>query len=253
MIIWLLFCLAIAFNSLVFIMNRSVGVTQTRTSSASRPLPPNPSRGPTTTTTNSSVRTRQSSATRRPSTDSTRVLPQEQRRRVNSFHFISFRFVNIRIVLVTCQRDKWKFTTTTDFITNRNEIDASRCNGSPKSRQHRKSSQIDRKYFHLFRCQCFMNSVLQCLSNTKPLLLLCFREDLDSLFNRSSTSAMKGSLMRGKTFFAFEILFSFDLCSSLEYAKLIQNMWGGDSRTVVSPQAFKSVVGRFASRFLGYA
>ena len=46
--------------------------------------------------------------------------------------------------------------------------------------------------------KCFMNSVLQCLSNTKPLLLFCFKEDLNAYLNTSSTSVMKGVLMRGK-------------------------------------------------------
>ncbi|CAF3405858.1 unnamed protein product [Rotaria socialis] len=82
---------------------------------------------------------------------------------------------------------------------------------------------------------CFMNSVLQCLSNTKLLLLFCYKEDLDTHFNRSSTSVMKGSLMK-------------------EYGNLIRTMWSSSSsHSVVSPSAFKSIVGRFASRFVGYA
>ena len=43
-----------------------------------------------------------------------------------------------------------------------------------------------------------MNSVLQCLSNTKPLLEFCFKDNLDEYLNRSSTSVLKGALMRGK-------------------------------------------------------
>lgn len=43
-----------------------------------------------------------------------------------------------------------------------------------------------------------MNSVLQCLSNTKPLLLLCFDENLSRQLNSSNTSVMKGVLMRGE-------------------------------------------------------
>jgi hypothetical protein len=42
-----------------------------------------------------------------------------------------------------------------------------------------------------------MNSVLQCLSNTKPLLLFCLQDDLDNYLNTSTTSVMKGVLMRG--------------------------------------------------------
>jgi hypothetical protein len=48
-----------------------------------------------------------------------------------------------------------------------------------------------------------MNSVLQCLSNAKPLLLFCLKDDLEDYLNTSSTSVMKGVLMRGlkKTLF----------------------------------------------------
>jgi ubiquitin C-terminal hydrolase len=42
-----------------------------------------------------------------------------------------------------------------------------------------------------------MNSVLQCLSNTKPLLLFCLQDNLDEYLNTSSTSVMKGVLMKG--------------------------------------------------------
>jgi hypothetical protein len=46
--------------------------------------------------------------------------------------------------------------------------------------------------------KCFMNSVLQCLSNTKPLTQFCLKENLSELYNTSSTSVMKGALIRGK-------------------------------------------------------
>lgn len=42
-----------------------------------------------------------------------------------------------------------------------------------------------------------MNSVLQCLANTKLLVLFCLRDDLESHLNTSTTSVMKGVLMRG--------------------------------------------------------
>jgi len=98
-----------------------------------------------------------------------------------------------------------------------------------------------------------MNSVLQCLSNTRPLVEFCFKDDLESQFNRSSTSVMKGVLMRGKQRPREFFLNLFN--SNLEYANLIQKMWSSSDGThaVVSPSAFKNTVGRFAPRFLGYA
>jgi hypothetical protein len=42
-----------------------------------------------------------------------------------------------------------------------------------------------------------MNSVLQCLANTKPLLLFSLKDDLEKHLNTSTTSVMKGVLMRG--------------------------------------------------------
>ncbi|CAF3432687.1 unnamed protein product [Rotaria socialis] len=83
---------------------------------------------------------------------------------------------------------------------------------------------------------CFMNSVLQCLSNTKPLLLFCLKDNLNDHLNKSSTSVMKGALMT-------------------EYANLIRKMWllPVEGRSVVSPSRFKSTIGNFASRFTGYS
>lgn len=82
---------------------------------------------------------------------------------------------------------------------------------------------------------CFMNSVLQCLSNTKPLLSFCLKDNLSDYLNTSSTSVMKGVLMR-------------------EYANLIRRMWtSSDGHSVLSPSSFKNTIGRFAPRFVGYA
>ena len=49
--------------------------------------------------------------------------------------------------------------------------------------------------FRLF--QCFMNSILQCLSNTKPLLDYCLKEDY-ILDKNKTTSNLKGALIIGK-------------------------------------------------------
>jgi len=102
----------------------------------------------------------------------------------------------------------------------------------------------------IFLFKCFMNSVLQCLSNTKPLLLFCFKDNLTEYLNTSSTSVMKGVLMRGKQ----NLLFFFYIKFSIEYASLIRKMWtSSDGHSIVSPSSFKNTVGRFAPRFLGYA
>lgn len=76
-----------------------------------------------------------------------------------------------------------------------------------------------------------MNSILQCLSNTKCLLEYCLRGSYVNDLN-TTLSVMKGSLFRS-------------------YALLIKTMWKNDD--VVSPQDFKSQIARFAPRFVGYA
>ena len=50
--------------------------------------------------------------------------------------------------------------------------------------------------------QCFMNSVLQCLSNTRQLLDYCLEEKYVTEIN-TTTSNMKGSLFKGESCFHF--------------------------------------------------
>uniref|UniRef100_A0A3B3QQ62 Ubiquitin carboxyl-terminal hydrolase n=1 Tax=Paramormyrops kingsleyae TaxID=1676925 RepID=A0A3B3QQ62_9TELE len=79
---------------------------------------------------------------------------------------------------------------------------------------------------------CFMNSALQCLSNTPPLTeyFLCngYLEEL----NFTNPLGMKGEIAEA-------------------YADVIKQMWSGRHYSVV-PRIFKTKVGHFASQFLGY-
>ncbi|XP_056139096.1 ubiquitin carboxyl-terminal hydrolase 2a isoform X2 [Lampris incognitus] len=78
---------------------------------------------------------------------------------------------------------------------------------------------------------CFMNSILQCLSNTHSLRDYCLhnshRRDLNNN-SRTNTALME------------------------EFAKLIQTMWTSSSSEAVSPYEFKTQIQRYAPRFVGY-
>ncbi|XP_004636462.1 ubiquitin carboxyl-terminal hydrolase 2 isoform X1 [Octodon degus] len=78
---------------------------------------------------------------------------------------------------------------------------------------------------------CFMNSILQCLSNTRELRDYC----LQRLYMRdlSHTSSVHTALME-------------------EFAKLIQTIWTSCPNDVVSPSEFKTQIQRYAPRFVGY-
>uniref|UniRef100_A0A7N4P5M8 Ubiquitin carboxyl-terminal hydrolase 2 n=1 Tax=Sarcophilus harrisii TaxID=9305 RepID=A0A7N4P5M8_SARHA len=78
---------------------------------------------------------------------------------------------------------------------------------------------------------CFMNSILQCLSNTRELRDYC----LQRLYLRdlNSSSHAHTALME-------------------EFAKLIQTIWTSSANDVVSPSEFKTQIQRFAPRFVGY-
>ncbi|XP_067421137.1 ubiquitin carboxyl-terminal hydrolase 2 isoform X1 [Emydura macquarii macquarii] len=77
---------------------------------------------------------------------------------------------------------------------------------------------------------CFMNSILQCLSNTKVLRDYCLQnqyvQDLNS--GRMHTALMA------------------------EFAKLIQLLWTSAPNESVSPSEFKTQIQRYAPRFVGY-
>uniref|UniRef100_A0A1A7YX61 Ubiquitin carboxyl-terminal hydrolase n=1 Tax=Iconisemion striatum TaxID=60296 RepID=A0A1A7YX61_9TELE len=77
---------------------------------------------------------------------------------------------------------------------------------------------------------CFMNSILQCLSNTSELRDYCLRN-----FHRldlSSSCRCSSGLME-------------------EFAKLTQNLWTSISNEAISPSDFKNQIQRFAPKFVG--
>ncbi|XP_055963535.1 ubiquitin carboxyl-terminal hydrolase 2 isoform X2 [Sorex fumeus] len=78
---------------------------------------------------------------------------------------------------------------------------------------------------------CFMNSILQCLSNTRELRDYC----LQRLYLRDLSNSSTGhtALME-------------------EFAKLIQAIWTSSPSDVVSPSEFKTQIQRYAPRFMGY-
>ncbi|XP_061074407.1 ubiquitin carboxyl-terminal hydrolase 2-like isoform X1 [Conger conger] len=77
---------------------------------------------------------------------------------------------------------------------------------------------------------CFMNSIIQCLSNTRDLRDYCqhnsYRRDLN---NNSHNSALME-----------------------EFAKLIQTLWKSSGSEAVSPSEFKTQIQKYAPRFVGY-
>ncbi|XP_044740737.1 ubiquitin carboxyl-terminal hydrolase 2-like isoform X2 [Chrysoperla carnea] len=80
---------------------------------------------------------------------------------------------------------------------------------------------------------CFMNSVIQCLSNTR--LLLEYLRDNTYLNDINTTnSSMKGALVKA-------------------FANVIQELWGDDSDKIVNPSSLKYQIQHFAPRFMGYA
>jgi len=79
---------------------------------------------------------------------------------------------------------------------------------------------------------CFMNSALQCLSNTELLTKYFLANEHKAEINTHNPLGTKGVL-------------------ATEYAKLIQNLWSGRYGSV-APADFKRKLGKFAPQFSGY-
>ncbi|XP_038668234.1 ubiquitin carboxyl-terminal hydrolase 4 isoform X1 [Scyliorhinus canicula] len=79
---------------------------------------------------------------------------------------------------------------------------------------------------------CFMNSALQCLSNTGPLTDYFLQGKYEEELNRENPLGMRGEIAEA-------------------YADLIKQMWSGRS-SYVAPRIFKTQVGCFAPQFSGY-
>ncbi|XP_069760276.1 ubiquitin carboxyl-terminal hydrolase 15-like isoform X5 [Narcine bancroftii] len=79
---------------------------------------------------------------------------------------------------------------------------------------------------------CFMNSAVQCLSNTPALTEYFLSDEYVDELNNDNLLGMKGEIANA-------------------YADLIKQMWSG-KYSYVTPRAFKTQVGRFAPQFSGY-
>ncbi|NXL64371.1 UBP4 hydrolase, partial [Chordeiles acutipennis] len=79
---------------------------------------------------------------------------------------------------------------------------------------------------------CFMNSALQCLSNTPPLTEYFLEDKYEAEINQNNPLGMRGEIAEA-------------------YAELIKQMWSG-RQSHVAPRMFKTQVGRFAPQFSGY-
>lgn len=80
---------------------------------------------------------------------------------------------------------------------------------------------------------CFMNSCLQCLSNTYPLTEYFLRGIFEKEINKTNPLGSKGRLAKS-------------------YANFIKGTWC-DSDNVFSPDGIKAAVARIAPMFSGYA
>jgi ubiquitin carboxyl-terminal hydrolase 2/21 len=78
-----------------------------------------------------------------------------------------------------------------------------------------------------------MNSVIQCLSNTRPLLEYLLNEQYTADIN-TTTSSMKGALIKA-------------------FSQVVQELWENGGDHIVNTSSLKSQIQRFAPRFMGYS
>lgn len=80
---------------------------------------------------------------------------------------------------------------------------------------------------------CFMNSGIQCLSATVPLVDYFLKNNYVAEINETNPLGMKGEMAK-------------------EYATLLSELWSSHTSAVM-PRDFKFVIGKYAPQFTGYA
>ncbi|KAG2330310.1 hypothetical protein Bca52824_001490 [Brassica carinata] len=78
---------------------------------------------------------------------------------------------------------------------------------------------------------CFMNSALQCLAHTPPIVEY-FLQDYSADLNKDNPLGMRGEL-------------------AIEFGELLKKLWSS-GRNAVAPRSFKTKLARFAPQFSGY-
>ena len=81
---------------------------------------------------------------------------------------------------------------------------------------------------------CFMNSSLQCLSNSEALTRFFLTETWKGDLNRDNPLGMQGNLAE-------------------EFSKVLEDLWAEPRSYSVCPRDFKRTIGRFAPQFTGYS
>jgi ubiquitin carboxyl-terminal hydrolase 4/11/15 len=80
---------------------------------------------------------------------------------------------------------------------------------------------------------CFMNSAIQCLSNTVPLIDYFVGYEWQSEINRTNPLGFQGEV-------------------ATAFGELIGQIWRAKSHNIISPSRFKSTIGRLCPQFEGY-